>query len=64
MLRTSTIVLLASLVGSAAAQEALGSGFTYQGRLKQAGAPFSGQVDLTFTLFDAAADGAALGSQA
>lgn len=30
----------------------LGTGFTYQGRMKQAGAPLNGMVDLRYTLLD------------
>src|SRR5256885_106057 len=40
----------------------IGSGFTYQGQLKQAGSPANGQYDLQFTLFDSASDGNQVGS--
>lgn len=39
-----------------------GSSFTYQGRLDQAGQPFSGTVNLQFTLFDAESGCCQLGS--
>src|SRR5437763_17045873 len=34
-----------------------GSGFTYQGRLQDGGAPANGAYDFTFTLYDAASGG-------
>jgi hypothetical protein len=40
---------------------ALGTGFTYQGRLQQDGRPAEGRFDLTFELFDDAVAGASLG---
>lgn len=54
--------------GGAAGQEdaapaaALGSGFTYQGRLEIEGAPAGGIYDLQFRLFDAATGGTQVGS--
>jgi hypothetical protein len=49
----------ATLVGvlacaSAAMAAALGTGFTYQGVLKDGGAAFDGNIPMTFRLFDAA----------
>ncbi|MGE0599182.1 MAG: hypothetical protein AB7J35_07950 [Dehalococcoidia bacterium] len=41
---------------------ALGSGFTYQGRLTDAGSPANGTYDLRFILYDAETAGAAVGS--
>lgn len=38
-----------------------GSAFTYQGELRQAGAPVTGNVDMTFALFDAAVGGNQVG---
>ena len=34
-------------------QSVVGTGFTYQGQLKQSSAPFSGNCDFQFTLWDA-----------
>jgi hypothetical protein len=45
--------------GSAAA---LGTGFTYQGQLKNGGAAVNGQCDIAFRLYDAATLGANVGS--
>ena len=47
----------------AAAATPLGTGFTYQGQLKQAGQPYSGSADLVFDLYDAASAGNLLGTQ-
>src|SRR5262245_48514599 len=41
----------------------LGTSFTYQGLLRQGGAPANGTFDMTFGLFDVATGGAALSSQ-
>lgn len=41
---------------------ALGTGFTYQGRLTDAGSPANGTYDLRFILYDAETAGAAVGS--
>ncbi len=54
-----TVVFLAV---TAAAQTPLGTTSTYQGRLKDAGAPASGDYDFQFTLYDAAVGGAVVGS--
>jgi hypothetical protein len=40
----------------------LGTDFTYQGQLKQAGAPASGNYDFVFRLYDAAQGGSQIGS--
>jgi hypothetical protein len=45
--------------GSAAA---LGTAFTYQGRLEQGGAPATGAFDFEFELYDALSEGAQVGS--
>ncbi len=50
------------LNASAAAQAPLGTAFTYQGRLQDAGVPASGTYDLRFRLFDAASGGVQVGS--
>src|SRR5262245_27119240 len=41
----------------------LGTGFTYQGQLKQNGQPFTGTASLGFALYDASTDGNLLGTQ-
>ncbi|MFH1747891.1 MAG: hypothetical protein ABIG44_12725 [Planctomycetota bacterium] len=56
-----TTILLGGLA-SAAAQTLLGSEFTYQGQLKDAGIPADGDYDFVFRLFDAATDGAQVDS--
>jgi hypothetical protein len=58
--RISTILLLAMLFvvrPGAAPAAPLGSGFTYQGQLQQAGVPVDGAVSLRFSLWDAAGSG-------
>jgi hypothetical protein len=56
---------LAAIVAVATAAEAqpfpLGTAFTYQGRLEDAGTPANGTYDMQFTLHDAAAAGAQVG---
>ncbi len=61
-----TAALLTVLLATAASpgQTPLGSAFTYQGRLNQAGQPFNGPADLLFELYDADVGGNLLGSQA
>ena len=49
------------LVGAAAGQIAQGTAFTYQGELRDANFPTTGQYDLRFRLFAAAAGGAQVG---
>ena len=39
-----------------------GTGFTYQGELKNGGSPVNGTCDFQFSLFDAAVSGTQLGS--
>jgi len=56
------IVLAASWCGILSARE-VGTAFTYQGRLQQAGEPFDGNVDLTFRLYDALSDGNQIGPE-
>ena len=53
------ILIVALLVGSACPGQlfAQGTAFTYQGRVNQNAAPFSGSVELLFTLWDAATNG-------
>jgi hypothetical protein len=68
----STAVLLLALVGGAraqgpvgqgeaGAQAALGTAFTYQGRLTEGGSLAGGSYDLRFILYNAAAGGAQIG---
>ncbi len=61
-----TRVLLLSLLtlglAGAVAAGPLGTTFTYQGILADAGSPVSGVVDLRFTLWDAASGGAQVGT--
>ncbi|HET9316919.1 MAG TPA: hypothetical protein VFQ51_15105 [Vicinamibacteria bacterium] len=56
-----TLAALA-LAGVVSAQTPVGTAFTYQGRLTDGGNPATGSYDFRFTLFDAAAGGAAVGS--
>ena len=50
------------LQGSVGAQGALGTGFTYQGRLESGGEPVSGPCDMAFRLYDAESGGSQVGS--
>ncbi len=50
-------VLLAGLTAAALAQEPIGTAFTYQGLLKQNGAPVTGTANFVFSLWDAPVDG-------
>ncbi|HXP60598.1 MAG TPA: hypothetical protein VN829_08915, partial [Dongiaceae bacterium] len=54
---SSSFILLA-LSSSLAGADPLGTAFTYQGRLLEAGAPANGSYDLSLLLFDAATNGA------
>lgn len=58
-------ILIAGLAGVAAplAAAPVSSGFTYQGRLAQAGSAFSGAADFRFRLYDAAAAGTQIGAE-
>src|SRR5690242_4019293 len=47
---------------SAAALTALGSGFTYQGRLTDGGSPANGNYDIRFILYDSESGGAQVGA--
>ena len=55
-----TVAMLGS-TGSANAQLALPTSFTYQGELRQSGEPVTGQADMMFRLFDAETDGSQVG---
>ena len=48
--------------GTAGGQTPVGTGFTYQGQLKQGGVPADGSADLRFTLWDAENGDSQLGS--
>jgi len=48
--------------GPLSAQEEVGTAFTYQGRLTDGGSPANGEYDFRFELYDAASDGAQVGS--
>ncbi len=50
------------MASSLRAQTAMGTAFTYQGRLANGGSPVSGPVDLKFSLFDVPTGGNALAS--
>lgn len=57
------VVLVAVLGGVSSARAApLGTGFTYQGQLKENGVPANGLYDLRFRLYDAVAGGAQVGA--
>ncbi|MFQ5343601.1 MAG: hypothetical protein ACE5F6_18835, partial [Anaerolineae bacterium] len=51
-----------ALQGGASVQAAVGTGFTYQGRLTDAGSPASGAYDFEFKLYNAATSGTLIGT--
>ncbi len=57
-----TLVLLTATAGPTLAGSNLGTGFTYRGSLTQAGAPYTGQCDFQFGLWDSNSAGAQIGS--
>ena len=60
-----TAMALLMMTGSAAASpnyDSIGTGFTYQGRLMDGGAPANGVYDLQFALYDAVTGGTPVGS--
>lgn len=61
-LRSRLTVITGLLAFSLSAlADPLGTGFSYQGHLRQNGEPFTGPVALSFTLWDAATDGSQVG---
>jgi hypothetical protein len=61
---TYMFAFLVIQAGSLLGQSPLGPGFTYQGRLKNAGSPANGSYSLIFTLFDSATGGTQVGAPA
>ena len=55
-------IILGFGAGVSWAQAPVGTAFTYQGRLSDAGNPANGSFDFRFTLFDAATGGSAVGA--
>lgn len=60
ILRCSFFLLLL-IASSASAQESLRTAFSYQGQLELDGSLISGEVDMQFTLYDAAVGGSVIG---
>lgn len=60
-LRSALALFLVHVAATASAQTPLGSAWTYQGRLAQAGAPASGSIPMVFKLWDAASAGNQVG---
>jgi hypothetical protein len=60
MFMKKTNLLLLALICSAVAAWSQSAPFTYQGRFSQNGAPFSGVVEMQFTLWDAVSNGTQL----
>jgi hypothetical protein len=59
----TALSLLVALTGAGLVLAApLGTAFTYQGQLRQAGLPVNGTCDFQFSLFDAATGGAQVGT--
>lgn len=52
-----------AMVSVSIAGTPLGTGFTYQGQIKQSGLPFTGSASMTFSLYDAGVGGDFLGTQ-
>ena len=57
----ATVLLTGAAVAGA---QPVGTAFTYQGRLTDAGNPANGSYDLQLALFDAASGGAQVGAHA
>jgi hypothetical protein len=56
------VVIMSSTASARPLEAALGTGFTYQGRLTNSGLPANGTYDLEFKLYDALSGGAQVGS--
>lgn len=56
------LALTAGLLTAATTNAQVGTAFTYQGELRNAGVPFSGTADIRITLADAATGGSLLGT--
>ena len=58
-LRYMAMIVMGTCLSAAQAPAAtpLGTGFTYQGQLKQNGQPFTGSINMAFTLWDAPGSG-------
>ncbi len=64
-LRQSCVMIAVAMAALASATQAdvpLGTAFTYQGQLKQAGTPVNGPADMRFSLWDAGAGGHPVGA--
>ena len=55
-------LLLAALFAGQTLATPVGSGFTYQGKLNDGGAPANGSYDMIFNLYDAPTNGNVLGT--
>jgi hypothetical protein len=56
------LVALAALLATSVPAQTLGTAFTYQGALREGGAPVNGTRNLTFRLFDGSSGGSQVGS--
>lgn len=61
--RQPLLIAIAIILTSSAMAADLSSAITYQGQLNQSGSPLNATADFEFTLWDAATDGAAIGSK-
>ncbi len=59
---TITVLIATFIIEAVGAQTPVGTAFTHQGRLIQAGLPADGDFDFEFRLFDAASAGNQQGS--
>ena len=56
------VVMMASTASARPLADALGTGFTYQGKLTDGGAPANGTYDFQFSLYNALSSGVQVGS--